>query len=253
MIEVKNIGFSYGDKAVLRACSATFSAGEVCAVIGPNGSGKTTFLRLLSRLARPAEGEILLENKAFSAFDRREFAKKVALMPQTRPMPEMTVREFVEHGRYPYLSFSQVLRTEDRSAVESALRLTDTLRFSNRYLRDLSGGERQRAYLALLLAQETDCVLLDEPTTYLDVSSQFAVMQILQTMRDSGKCVIAVLHDLALAMQFCDRILVMNEGGIAADAEPAALAESDIWTRVFGVVCRRVEIDGQIRYLFDPK
>ncbi|MBQ3222826.1 MAG: ABC transporter ATP-binding protein [Clostridia bacterium] len=252
MIRLQNVSFSYPSKQVLESCSAQFERGELCAIVGPNGSGKTTMLRLLSRLLLPENGRLYLNERAYEAFSRREFARAVALMPQKSTVPEMTVQEFVEHARYPYLSFAQKLSTDDRLHVDNALQYTHMQGLRDRYLRELSGGECQRAYLALLLAQTTDHVLLDEPTNHLDVSAQFEVMRILRAMRDENKCVVAVLHDLSLALRFCDRVIVMDKGRIVADARPDRIAESAVLREVFGVRCTMVKTESSYHYAFDP-
>lgn len=253
MMEAKSVSFAYADAEAVRECSVQLRRGELCAIIGPNGSGKSTLLRLLSNLALPKSGRLLLEGREYASYERREFARSVALMPQTRSVPEMTVREYVEHGRYPFLPFSQRFSAADRAAVEKALIETEMSGFAERFLRELSGGERQRAYLALLLAQDPKFALLDEPTTFLDISAQFQVMEILRRMRDDGRCVVAVLHDLSMAMQFCDRIIVMSEGKIIANEAPDDLAASRVWEEVFGIRCMQICMENEKKYLFEPK
>lgn len=253
MIEVQRVRFSYRGAPVLRDISLRWRGGELCAIVGPNGCGKTTLLRLLSRLYAPDEGRILLEGRPFSEYVRRDFAQKVALMPQTRPVPEMCVQEFVAHGRYPYLGFSQKMALQDEQAVRKALCDAGAQQLAQRNLRELSGGERQRVYLALLLAQDTPVALLDEPTTYLDIATQFGVMHALCAMRQAGKCVVVVLHDLGLAMEFCDRIIVLQAGEVQADAAPQELSRSDVWERVFGIACVPLAHEGQTKYLFQPR
>lgn len=251
MIEVRNIRFAYREKLVLRDVSIRFGKNELCGIVGPNGCGKTTLLRLLARLEQAKSGEILFENRLYSAYPRREFAQRVAFMPQTRPAPEMEVQEFVAHGRYPYRDFLQKGTPQDEAIVRRAMQTTGSEQHARSDLRELSGGERQRVYIAQLLAQETPVALMDEPTTYLDIGAQFSVMKMAQQMRDDGKCVVVVLHDLALAMQYCDRIVVMDGGTICADDLPENLADSDIWQRVFGVQCRSVCLEGRQKYLFE--
>ncbi len=253
MIELREVCFSYYLSPVLEKVSARFEAGKLCALVGPNGCGKTTLLRLMGRLRRPQSGELRLMDRAYDAYGRKEFAKTLALLPQTRPVPAISVRDFVSHGRFPYQDLSRRLSTEDEEKIETALRATDTLRLASRALTELSGGERQRAYLALLLAQDTACVLLDEPTTYLDISSQFAVMELLKKMRDSGKCVVAVLHDLPLALRFCDEVFVMSDGRINASGTPAQIVGSGALDRVFNVRCEITEHMGNMEYIIRPR
>ena len=252
MIEIKNASFSYGRMPVIREIGTGFARGELCAIVGPNGCGKTTLLRMIGNLLKPDDGRIFLDGKPYEEYGRKDFARHVASMPQIRPIPQMTVEELITNGRYPHLKFSRKLSENDENAVRTAMRLADVERFASQYLNELSGGERQRAYMALLMAQETNYVLLDEPTTYLDISAQFSVMHILRQMRDSGKCVIAVLHDLSMAMEFCDWIMVMHAGTVAADGSVDELASSDIWERVFGVRCIAAAVEDAFKYIFQP-
>lgn len=252
MIELKELCFSYGSKPVLKDVSASFESGKLCAVVGPNGCGKTTLIRLLSRLLRPESGELRLGEKPFAAYGRKEFAQRLALLPQTRPVPAIAVRELVSHGRFPYLDLSRRLTKEDEEMVDKALRDTNTAVLAERELRELSGGERQRVYLAMLLAQDTPCVLLDEPTTYLDVSSQFAIMEALRRMSESGKCVVAVLHDLALALRYCDKMIVMDEGRVLASGTPEELVRNGILDLVFKVRCAALEGPEGVEYIIRP-
>lgn len=253
MIELKNVSFSYGTTPVLKNISGTFYAGELCGIVGANGCGKTTLIRLLSRLEHPSSGEILMDLEPYETYGRKEFAKKASLLPQERPIPAISVREFVSHGRFPHLELSRRLTAHDREIVTQAMQMTDTLQFAHRSLKELSGGERQRAYLAMLLAQDTPHVLLDEPTTYLDISMRFSVMKILSQMRDSGKCVVAVLHDLSLALQFCDRLWVMERGTLRACGTPRELVSQDVLDEVFAIRCTPVALNGRTEYLFHEK
>ena len=168
MIQLDDLCFSYGGRTVLNNISAAFSPGKLYAVLGPNGSGKTTLIRLLSRLLLPDSGSLTLDEKSYTCYGRKEFARQLALLPQTRPIPAISVQDLVSHGRFPYLGLSRTPGRADLEAVDRAMAAVNVQAFAGRDLRRLSGGERQRVYLALLLAQDTRYVLLDEPTTYLD-------------------------------------------------------------------------------------
>lgn len=250
MIHCEQVYFSYGAKPVLKDLSVSFRAGELCAVVGPNGCGKTTLIRLLSGLNRPSGGSVLLNGKPLAEYSRKELAKQIALLPQGRPVPEISVEDTVADARFPYLDLTRRLSTKDRQAVERALAQTDTAQLREKNLRELSGGERQRVYLAMLLAQETPTVLLDEPTTYLDLRHQLAGMEMLRQMRDQGKCVVAVLHDLPLAFRFCDRVLVLQNGTVCADGVPEEVAQGKSLEEAFGVRCIPAQVDGQTEYFF---
>ena len=252
MIQLDNLCFSYGGRTVLNNISAAFSPGKLYAVLGPNGSGKTTLIRLLSRLLLPDSGSLTLDEKSYTCYGRKEFARQLALLPQTRPIPAISVQDLVSHGRFPYLGLSRTPGRADLEAVDRAMAAVNVQAFAGRDLRRLSGGERQRVYLALLLAQDTRYVLLDEPTTYLDASAQFSVMENLKRMSQSGKCVIAVLHDLNLALSFCDEICLLDQGRIAAFGAPAKLVEQGVLDRVFSIRCRSVVVDGVKEYIIRP-
>ena len=252
MIQLDDLNFSYGGRTVLHNLSAAFSPGKLYAVLGPNGSGKTTLIRLLSRLLLPDSGSLTLDGKSYESYGRKEFARQLALLPQTRPIPAISVQDLVSHGRFPYLGLSRTPGKDDLDAVERAMAAVNVQAFAGRDLRQLSGGERQRVYLALLLAQDTRYVLLDEPTTYLDASAQFSVMENLKCMSQDGKCVIAVLHDLNLALSFADEICLLDQGRIAAFGAPEALVEQGVLDRVFSIRCRSVVVDGIKEYIIRP-
>ena len=252
MIQLDDLCFSYGGRTVLHDISATFSPGKLYAVLGPNGSGKTTLIRLLSRLLLPDSGSLTLDGKSYACFGRKEFSRQLALLPQTRPIPAISVQDLVSHGRFPYLGLSRTPGKADIDAVERAMAAVNVLDFAGRDLRQLSGGERQRVYLALLLAQDTRYVLLDEPTTYLDASAQFSVMENLKRMSQDGKCVIAVLHDLNLALSFSDEICLLDQGRIAAFGPPEELVEQGVLDRVFSIRCRSVVVDSIKEYIIRP-
>ncbi len=248
MMTLQKVSFSYGKRPILQDISFSFTPGKFYALLGPNGCGKTTLIKLLSRQTMPGSGSLTLDGRDYRELHRREFAAQVALMPQGRNIPDTTVYELACCGRYPHLDFSRRLRETDLRIVEKALRATDTADLAQKRLRRLSGGERQRAYLAMLLAQETPWVLLDEPTTHLDIACAFRTMELLQQMRDSGKCVIAVLHDLDLALKYADEVLLLHRGGIAASGAPGEIVKSGHLERVFGVRCIPAGQD----YLFAP-
>lgn len=249
MITIENLSFQYGKKAALTKVNAVFETGKLYAVVGPNGCGKTTLIRLMAGLLHPNSGAVCLDGKRAETFSRMAYARKVAWMPQERTIPRVSVEEYVTNARYPYLNLSRSLTEKDRQAVETALRQTGTEAFRHRRMTELSGGERQRVYLAMLLAQDTTHVLLDEPTTYLDVGYQFSVMQQLMAMRDAGKCVIAVLHDLSLAFQYCDEVLVLHKGKVYGFDKPENIVGQELIPSVFGVQCKKIEKS----YLFYEK
>ena len=239
MIELKNISFSYKNKSVLLDADFCADGGQTVALLGKNGSGKTTLARIMARRLAPKGGELLLDGKSYSSYSDKEFARRVAYFPQVRPVPEMNVYDYVAYGRYPYSGISFRLTADDRQAVEHALDFTDTKRFAERRVNELSGGERQEVYLAMLIAQGSPYVILDEPTTYMDVSNAFRFYSMLEKLKKDGKCVIAVMHGVADALRFFDRVALLDNGKIVYDGEPEGFAESKICEDVFGVFCEK--------------
>ena len=252
MIELNSISFSYGEKTVISNLSATFRPGTFYGIVGPNGCGKTTLIRLLCRLEKTTEGTILLNQIPYESFSRNQFAKQVSLLPQSRSLPSITVEDLVSRGRYPYLGLTRRMTNADRKAVQKALTDVGTDMLAPREINSLSGGERQRVCLAMLLAQDTPYVFLDEPTTYLDIAHRFSLLEQLKSLKEQGKCVVAVLHDLSLALRYCDQIAVLDGGSFCAFDSPENLLSSGVLEQVFGVRCFPVEADGKNDVIFHP-
>ena len=242
MFELQRVAVGYDEKPLLQNISFAVQNGQITTLVGTNGCGKTTLLKAIARQLPLLEGKILLQGRSIQEYDRKEFAREAAFMPQVRNIPEITVRGLVSHGRFPYLGLSRQMTTKDRAAVEEAMEDTGVARWANRDLRELSGGERQRVYLAMALAQGGQTILLDEPTTYLDVAAQFELLELLRTLADQGKTVLLVLHDLAQALQYSDRVAVLSQGKLAAFDTPANLFEQKLLDGIFGVtLCRAPE------------
>lgn len=241
-IEARGIRAGYGAAEVLRGVSVCVRAGELVGIIGPNGCGKSTLMRVMSRLMRPAAGDVAIDGKPVRGLGRRELSRRLAVLPQEPSTPpQTTVRELVAMGRTPHRRFGAVLpggmTSEDRAAIDGAMRATEVDRLADRPASELSGGERRRAWIAMCLAQESPTVLLDEPVTALDVRHQLEVMSLLRTIAvDRGLAVGLVVHDLDLAARYCTRLVAMESGEVVADGPPADVLCEQTLGRVFGVV-----------------
>ena len=242
MIKLNNISFSYSKKTVIDNISAEFECGKLYGILGANGSGKTTLLKLISGILKPEYGEITIDGLGIT--NRKIKAQKLSLMPQYRSLPDMTVWDFVACGRFPH---SYHLNSKDTEIINSVLETTDLSPFKDRFLNTLSGGERQKAYLSLCLAQDTDYILLDEPTTYLDVANNYSFMEILTELKTDNKCIVSVFHDIATALKYCDELTILKDGNLCFTGTPEESMESDILKDVFGVECVKFT-DGKDTY-----
>ena len=239
MIEFEHVYAGYSGRTVVRDLSFTVPKGSVTALIGPNGCGKTTLLRAAAGQLPLQGGRVLLGGKDAAQLGRKAFARTAAYLPQTRSTPAITVEALVSHGRFPYLGLSRRMRPEDRAIVQRAMRQTGVESWAGRELRTLSGGERQRVYIAMALAQDTDIILLDEPTTYLDLGRQFELLELIRTLNAGGRTILMVLHDLALALRYSDRVALMEQGRLVSFGTPEDLLDSRALDRVFGIQSHR--------------
>ncbi|MCL6650160.1 MAG: ABC transporter ATP-binding protein, partial [Chloroflexi bacterium] len=235
-LTVDHLTLAHGHRVVVHDVSFTVEAGEMVAILGPNGSGKSTLLRGMARLHPPRAGRVLLDGRDIRGMNSRHVARVLAILPQAPAGGlDLTVRELAFRGRYPHQGLLQRVTRRDIDAVEWALESTDALHLADRPLAALSGGERQRAWIAMALAQEPRILLLDEPTTFLDVAHQVEVMHLLRRLNARGITIVAVLHDLALAGRFTFRVIALREGRLAFDGPPAAVLQPEALERVFGV------------------
>lgn len=240
MIKLENVCVSYGKRQVLHDVSATFERGRVTAIIGANGCGKTTLLKTALGILPAFEGDVTVDGNALSAMSTRERAKKMAYLAQSRSLPRMTVEQLVLHGRYAHLAFPHVYSTHDKRTADAAIGRMGLTDVADRMLSELSGGMRQNAYIAMALSQSSDYILLDEPTTYLDIANRLQLMRTLRELAEEGKGVVVVLHDLILALKYADEIAVMREGRVVLQAEPQEVFSSGALRDVFGVEIRSI-------------
>lgn len=226
MVEIRNLTAGYGEKAVLHDVSLTFPLGRVTAVLGPNGCGKSTLLKSVVGLVRPTSGQVLTEEP---------LARNVAYLPQTRRLPEMTAGRLALHGRFPWLSCPRRYRREDYDAAQRAMDRLGIGEFSDTPLAELSGGTRQKAYIAMALAQDAPTILLDEPTAFLDVGHQLQFLELCRELAAEGRAVGIVLHDLPLALQYADRIALLERGELRALGAPGQILDTGLLERIFDV------------------
>ena len=250
MIELKGLRAGYPGRTVLEGVDLTFRPGEVLALLGPNGCGKSTLLRAANGLLPKQGGQVLLDGVPIERLTAKEIAQKAAYLPQSRPVPNITARRMVLHGRFPYLSYPRRYREEDHEMVQKALGWVGGLELANRPLTGLSGGQRQKIYLAMALAQDTSTILMDEPTTYLDVSCQLEVMALARRLAAEGRAVVMVLHDLCLALQYAHRGALLYGGQVRQLGTPEELYRGEVLEQVMGVRLGRVETENGWRYFY---
>ena len=235
MVEIRNLSAGYGGEAVLRGITLDFPRGEVTAILGPNGCGKSTLLKSLIGLVPQVSGEIVVDGVEKSKLKTVELAQKIAYLPQNKRPPDMTVEQLVLHGRFPYLSYPRRYREQDRQAAKQAMEALGILDAANTPLPQLSGGTQQKCYIAMALAQESPTILMDEPLSFLDISHQLKLLSLAQDLARQGKAPVLVLHDLALALRFSHRIVLMERGRIRQTGTPEEILESGALEEVFGV------------------
>lgn len=235
-VQVKELDFAYDGNLILKAIDLEADEGKILALVGPNGSGKTTLLRNISGVLKPQKGVVYLDMQEIARLSPKEIAKKLAVLAQeSRCSFNFTVREIVELGRLPHLQRFAGLSAEDHRAVEEAMRVTESLQFASRAINELSSGERQRVFLAMALSQEPKILLLDEPTSHLDINYQLEIMEIIRARADKGLTVIMAIHDLNLAASFADKIAMLHEGKLVAVGSLQEVLTEELISLVFGV------------------
>ena len=250
MIEIYDLCAGYEKRKILQNINAAFPKGKLTAVVGPNGSGKTTLLKSAAAILPVESGKIFADGKSILRMNSKERAKKIAYLSQGRAVPDMTAEQTVLHGRFPHLSYPYIYTEKDRKIAVAAMERMGISDFADQAMSSLSGGMRQNVYLAMALAQETDYIFLDEPTTYLDIANRFRVMDTLRALADSGKGIVAVLHDLELALPFADEIAVMQNGAIVAQDTPEQICRSKILDAVFHISLQKIQTEnGSTHYI----
>jgi iron complex transport system ATP-binding protein len=237
VLTTEQLTLAYDAATIIQDLAITIPSGQITALVGPNGCGKSTLLRGLARLLTPRSGSVLLDGRAIQRIPTRELAKQLGILPQGPVAPEgLTVRELVAQGRYPHQSWFQQWATDDEQAVAKALTITGMAELADRPVDALSGGQRQRAWIAMTLAQETQIILLDEPTTFLDLSHQIEVLHLLEQLnRAEGRTIVMVVHDLNHATRHAQHIMALRAGQVVAAGPPTEVVTPELLRNVFGV------------------
>ncbi|MGX1901765.1 ABC transporter ATP-binding protein [Thermolongibacillus altinsuensis] len=240
VLQTKSLTLSYGNTIIIDELDLSIPKGEITVLIGANGCGKSTLLRSLARLLKPISGAVLLEGEAIAKLSTKEVAKKMAILPQSPTAPEgLTVLQLVKQGRYPYQTWLKQWSKEDEEAVQRALEATRMTELAERPVDSLSGGQRQRAWIAMTLAQNTDIILLDEPTTYLDMTHQIEILDLLFELNEKEKrTIVMVLHDLNLACRYAHHIVAIRDKKVYAQGKPEEIISCQLVKDVFQLDCK---------------
>jgi len=237
ILEARNLTICIENKLIIDNLTLAVPSGKITAILGPNGSGKSTLLKALSRVLQPQAGQVYFDGRNLAGIGGRELARRLSVLPQSpQSPPDLSVRDLVEHGRFPHRSWWKGLASEDQGIVNWALTQTGIHDMAERLVSTLSGGERQRAWIAMALAQQPQVLLLDEPTTYLDICHQLEIMQLVaQLNRENNITVVMVLHDINQAAQYADHIAVLRDGAIFAAGVPEQVVTKAMLRDVFRV------------------
>jgi iron complex transport system ATP-binding protein len=235
-LRADDVTLAYDGRVISEQLSIEIPDGSFTVIVGPNACGKSTLLRSLSRLLKPSAGSVVLDGKAISSYGAKEVARIVGLLPQTSIAPDgITVADLVARGRFPHQGLIRQWSADDDAAVEHALEVTSTAELRRRQVDELSGGQRQRVWVAMALAQQTPILLLDEPTTYLDIAHQYDLLNLFEDLNRAGSTLVAVLHDLNQAARYATHMIAMREGEVLATGAPSEVVTEQNVRRVFGV------------------
>lgn len=242
---IEDLTAGYEKKTIFNELNVTIPKGKITTIIGPNGCGKSTLLKTIGRIIKKTQGEIFLQEQNMLELSTKEIAKRLAILSQAPSSPfQLKVEELVSYGRYPHRKNVNRLSAQDIEKIEWAMEVTHTTEFRNRELAELSGGQRQRVWLAMALAQQTDILLLDEPTTYLDMAHQLEVLHIVQKLnKEHGCTIVMVLHDINHAARFSHELIAMKDGEILACGEPQTIITAPVLQKVFNIEAKIIQDD----------
>jgi iron complex transport system ATP-binding protein len=242
-LRAQRLELGYDRRVVARDLGIEIADGSFTIIVGPNACGKTTLLRALGRMLKPRAGSVLLDGELIGALPSKQVARQLGLLPQSSIAPDgITVTDLVARGRYPHQKLLRQWSREDERAVADAMDATNVTPLAERIVDELSGGQRQRVWLAMALAQETPILLLDEPTTFLDIAHQVEVLDLCAELHEShGRTLVAVLHDLNHACRYATHLVAMRDGAIVAEGDPLEIVDAELVERVFGLACRVIE------------
>lgn len=237
---VEKLTAGYDRKTILHDIDLKLLDGEISVIIGANGCGKSTLLKTMAKLIKPMSGEVILDGKAISKIPAKEFARTLGVLPQERVLPEgITVVDLISRGRYPHHSLLSSMSKADYEAVAEAMEMMDITAFANRDIEALSGGQKQRVWIAMALAQQTDILFLDEPTTFLDITYQVEILDLLTDLnRKYGTTIVMVLHDINLAVRYAEQVFALKEGVLIAEGKASSVITSELIKEVFALDCR---------------
>lgn len=251
MIEVNNISAGYGKEEILHGISLKAEEGKITTLVGSNGSGKSTLLKALLGLIPWSGGDITVDGMSVKGMSRAEIARRIAYLPQGKNVPDISAGRMTLHGRFPYLSYPRRYRESDFRIAEEAMRQMGVLELADRQMAELSGGMRQKVYLAMALAQQASAIVMDEPTTYLDIGQQFKFAEIIKNLSESGKTIVLVLHDILLALKISDHIAAVRDGKMIQCGTPEEILKSDIMRELYGITVKSVRTEKGIQYYYE--